>query len=139
MSDSNLTNRAIELARNWLAKLLSSNGGGLYAFGYACSFVYLEVTTIFDDVVSLLTEDQGLIGFIVELFTDSITNMVYSFIWFVPVISYEPPVGIAVLAGAYFLFERRFREPLAAWIERNELDPDPESADKETLHGEKNE
>ena len=120
-----------ETARRWFAKLLSVHGGGLYAFGYACTFVYLEVVDLAEDVAGLFADDFNLISFAVEVFVDSIMNMVESLIWFVPVVSYQPPVGIAILAIAFYVFEKFFREPLGQWIDRhyNAEDDDDEVED----------
>ena len=120
-----------ETARRWFAKLLSVHGGGLYAFGYACTFVYLEVVDLAEDVAGLFADDFNLISFAVEVFVDSIMNMVESLIWFVPVVSYQPPVGVAILAIAFYAFEKFFREPLGQWIDRhyNAEDDDDEVED----------
>ena len=120
-----------ETARRWFAKLLSVHGGGLYAFGYACTFVYLEVVDLAEDFAGLFADDFNLISFAVEVFVDSIMNMVESLIWFVPVVSYQPPVGVAILAIAFYVFEKFFREPLGQWIDRhyNAEDDDDEVED----------
>ena len=118
--DTSLT----QTARRWFAKILSVHGGGLYAFGYACSFVYLELTDLAEDIATLFADDFNLISFVIEVFVDSIMNMVESFIWFVPIISYEPPVGLVFLGIAFFVFEKFFREPLGQWIGRHYNAPD---------------
>ena len=117
-------NSLAQTARRWFAKLLSVHGGGLYAFGYACTFVYLEIIDLAEDFAGLFADDVSLISFIVEIFVDSIMNMVESLIWFVPIVSYQPPIGVAILAIAFYVFEKFFRVPLGQWISRHYNEPD---------------
>lgn len=118
MSERENSRKFTDIVRQWLAKLLSSHGGGLYAFGYTCSFVYLEVTDLAEDFIALFSDEFNIFSFIIEIVVDSFVNMVESFIWFVPILGYEPPIGIAILVVAFLVFERYFRKPLGVWVTR---------------------
>lgn len=111
--------------RRWLAKVWLAYGGGLYAVGYATTFLYLEARTIVselleaDGIIDFLTDQ--LIDFIVRFAIDSIANMVQAFIWFLPVMSYKPPVGMIALGVGFYVFDIFLRERVAEWILGEEL------------------
>lgn len=106
--------------RRWFAKIWLSYGGGLYAVGYAVTFLYLEVQTIISEIV----ESSGvvdfltghLLEFIFRFAVDSIANMVQAFIWFVPMLSYRAPLGLILLGIGFYVFDIYLREPVGNWI-----------------------
>ena len=106
--------------RRWLAKVWHTRGGGLYACGYAISFVYLEARTILselfeaDGIVDFLTNQ--LFEFIFRFLGDSISNMVQAFIWPVEVIQFASPYGAIGLGIAFFAFDRYLRKPIERWL-----------------------
>ena len=108
--------------RRWLAKIWLAYGGGLYAVGYATTFLYLEARSIINGI----SESSGLADFLSsEIFEyffrflgDSISNMVQAFIWFVPVLSYRSPLGIILLGFGFWLFDIYLRKPVGDWLLR---------------------
>ena len=103
-----------------MAKVWLTYGGGLYAVGYATTFVYLEIRTFFGELfeaggfVDFVTDQ--LFEFIIRFATDSIANMVQAFIWFLPVMQFEPPIGMIALGIGFYVFDIFLREPVAKWI-----------------------
>lgn len=97
-----------------------THGGGLYAIGYAITFLYLEARTIVDEVVEadgpidFLTDH--LFEFIFRFATDSIMNMVQALTWFLPVIQFQPPFGAMSLGIGFYVFDIYLREPVAKWL-----------------------
>lgn len=106
--------------RRWLVKVWRTYGGGLYAVGYAITFLYLEVRIIIEEVmqaegpIDFITDH--LLEFIFRFATDSIANMVEALIWFLPVIEFWPPFGVMVLGIGFYVFDIYLREPVARWF-----------------------
>lgn len=106
--------------RRWFAKVWRVRGGGLYAVGWAATFVYLEVTT----VVGEIAEADGIVDFftsqIVEFFLrfmgDSIANMIQAFMWPVYIVQWQPPIGAIALGAAFFLFPTYVKPHITAWL-----------------------
>jgi len=119
---TDLKKRNLPWYRHWLAKIWLTHGGGLYAVGYASTFLYLEVRTIIGE----LLEAEGVIDFLtdqvfdffIRFAIDSIANMIHAFIWFLPVISFKPPVGIIALGIGFYIFDIFLRERVANWLLR---------------------
>lgn len=115
--------------RRWLAKVWLTYGGGLYAVGYALTFLYLETQSILEEVL----ESSGvwdflrshLIEFIFRFAVDSIMNMVQAFIWFLPWLSYRSPLGLILLGIGFFVFDIYLREPVGRWLLREDNDTQP--------------
>jgi hypothetical protein len=101
-------------------KMYVARGGGFYACGFVITFVLLEARTLADDLFS----SSGIGGFIgsqllqwlFRFALDSLGNTLQALIWPVYVISWTPPVGVLVLAAAYFLFGKFLKEPLGRWL-----------------------
>ncbi|MGI9271760.1 MAG: hypothetical protein ACR2QT_08300 [Woeseiaceae bacterium] len=110
--------------RRWLAKVWLAYGGGLYAVGYALTFIYLEAQSILEEVL----EADGLVDFLtshlLEFFFrflgDSISNMVQAFIWFLPFFDFRPPLGFILLGVGFFVFDIYLRKPVGDWLLREE-------------------
>ncbi len=106
--------------RLWLAKVWHTRGGGLYACGYAITFVYLETRTI----LSELFEAEGIVDFLTnQLFElifrflgESISNMVQAFIWPMEVIQFASLFGAIGLGIAFFTFDAYLRKPIERWL-----------------------
>jgi hypothetical protein len=115
--------------RRWLAKIWLAYGGGLYAVGYATTFLYLEARSIIDGIAG----SSGLADFLTsEIFEyffrflgDSISNMVQAFIWFVPVLSYRSPLGIILLGIGFWLFDIYLRKPVGDRLLREQPETAP--------------
>ena len=115
--------------RRWLAKVWLTYGGGLYAVGYAVTFLYLEVRTILEEIVEstgvldFLT--NNLLDFVFRFASDSIANMVHAFIWFVPMLGYRSPLGIILLGIGFLVFDIYLRKPVGDWLLREESESPP--------------
>lgn len=114
--------------RRWFAKVWKLRGGGLYAVGYALTFVYLEVRMILgefieaDSVVDFFTSQ--LFEFLFRFMVDSIENMIQAFIWPVYIVTWQQPIGAILLGVAYIVFAKFIKHHITAW-----LFPDGEEAE----------
>jgi len=106
--------------RSWFTKVWKVRGGGLYACGYAITFVALEVSTVVgelaesDSIGSFLSEQ--LLEFIFRFATDSIVNLVKALIWPVYFLEWQPPYGAIALGIAYLLFAKYLKKPITEWL-----------------------
>ena len=108
-------------------------GGGLYACGYAVTFVILEIRSLTDDVF----ESDGVVDFftsqvfelVFRFFSESLFNMIQAFIWPLYVIEFRPPWGIVGLGIAFFVFDRFLRQRVERWLS-GENDEQPAEPDK---------
>jgi len=116
--------------RTWFAKVWKIRGGGLYACGYAVTFIVLEIRSLAGDVF----EADGFVDFFTEQIVEtlfrflgeSLSNMINAFLWPVQVISYRPPVGAIGLGLAFLLFDMVLRKPIERWL-AGEADTEPET------------
>lgn len=105
----------------WFRKIWKLRGGGLYAVGFALSFLYLEITELLlDDIPGFFTLDSydagAIIGFGIEVLIDTIRNTVLAFTWPVFFVQWEPPIGLALLILAFMLFPRFVKPHLERWL-----------------------
>lgn len=115
--------------RRWLAKIWLTYGGGLYAVGYAVTFLYLEARTLLDEIVS----SSGIVDFVVSHLLefvfrfafDSISNMVQALIWFLPVLGFRSPLGIILLGIGFYVFDIYLRKPVGDWLLREDGETPP--------------
>lgn len=106
--------------RRWFAGVWKLRGGGLYACGYAVTFLVLEVRSLTGDVV----DSDGVVDFfasqifefVFRFLGESFVNMLLAFLWPVEVIQFRPPWGIAVLALMFLVFERFLRRRVEEWL-----------------------
>lgn len=133
-----LPGRAHGWFRRWFAKVWRVRGGGLYAFGFAVSFVIYEVQMIAEDFSAdsdyIALFDGKIIEFIVNFFLESLMNTVHALMWPVPVVQMAPPYGAIGLGLAFVFFARVLKGPIEKWLfaDQAETDPDGESRDKNT-------
>ncbi|MFK7956322.1 MAG: hypothetical protein AB8B96_09520 [Lysobacterales bacterium] len=108
------------LIRRWCRKIWKNRGGGLYAVGFAVTFVYLElVELITDDIpkffsINLLSSD--LVKFVVQFIVDTLWNTLLAFMWPATLIQWQWPIGIICLAAGFYLFPRVVQGPLERWM-----------------------
>jgi hypothetical protein len=103
--------------RAWFRKVWDVRGGGLYACGFAVTFVVLEVGSLADDVLGIGAIFNGeFVGFLVGFIIDSFTNTLSALIWPVYIVQWEPPWGVFALALAYWLFPAYVKEHIEAWL-----------------------
>jgi len=106
--------------RLWFGKVWSVRGGGLYAVGYALTFVYLEARTVIgefieaDSIGSFISEQ--LVEFIFRFAIDSIMNMVEALMWPVYFVQWQPPFGAIGLGLADMAFATFLKKPITDWL-----------------------
>ena len=106
--------------RRWFAKVWKVRGGGLYACGYAITFVVLEVTTVVSELAEsasirdFLTEQ--LVEFVFRFATDSLINLIQALIWPVYIVQWAPPFGAIGLGIACLVFARYLKKPITDWL-----------------------
>ena len=116
-----LPNRAHGWFRTWFAKVWKVRGGGLYACGYAVTFVVLEIRSIgeellsSDGVLDFLTNQ--LVEFFFRFLSESLMNMVHALIWPIEILRFRPPVGVIIFGVAYLAFEGLLRGRIERWLE----------------------
>ena len=112
--------KAQDWFRRWFTKVWKVRGGGLYACGYAITFVALEVTTVVgelaesDSIGNFLSEQ--LIEFIFRFATDSIVNLIKALMWPVYIVEWRPPFGAIGLGIAYIVFAKYLKKPITEWL-----------------------
>lgn len=110
--------------RPWFRKVWKARGGGLYACGFVLTFVYLEASMLFGEIVAA----TGFVDFFTEqllelpfrFLTESLSNLVAAFLWPVPLLQFRPPLGVGILAVMYVLFVYLVKEPLEKWLFHDE-------------------
>lgn len=103
--------------RSWFRKVWKVRGGGLYACGFAVSFVILEIGSLADDVLGIGALFSGqAFEFIISFVIDSFKNTMYSFMWSVYVVQLAPPWGAIGLGLAFFGFSSLLKEPIEGWL-----------------------
>lgn len=118
--------------RRWFAKVWRVRGGGLYACGYALTFVVLEVRSLTGDVF----ESDGVVDFftgqLVELvfrfLSESFVNMIQALMWPVYVLQFRPPWGMIGLGLAFVVFDRFLRQRVERWlsVDAGKVPPTPD-------------
>lgn len=74
--------------------------------------------------ISDITEAQSVAGFfagqameiVFKFLGGSIRNTVGAFVWPVWFVQYQPPWGMAILAGMYVVFAKFIKKPLEDWL-----------------------
>jgi len=111
--------------RDWFRKVWKVRGGGLYAVGFAASFLFFEIGSLSDDILGVGSLFNGqAVDFIAQLLIDSFQNTIKAFMWPVFVVSWAPPFGVIGLGLAYIGFAKYLKKPIAGW-----LFPDEEGTD----------
>lgn len=113
--------------RNWIRKVWKVRGGGLYALGFAVTFVVFEIGSLSDDILGLGSLFNGqAIEFVIQFFIDSFTNTLKAFVWPVYVVQLAPPWGAIGLGLAFIGFTRFLKAPIEDWMfgDAPEAEPD---------------
>ncbi|MBT8092412.1 MAG: hypothetical protein KJN77_05190 [Gammaproteobacteria bacterium] len=106
--------------RTWSGKVWKVRGGGLYAVGYALTFLFLEVRAIFSEiseargVVDFFTNQ--IVEFVFRFLSESLVNMISAFLWPVYLIELWPPYGLILLAALFILFPLVLKKPIERWL-----------------------
>jgi hypothetical protein len=128
-----LPGKAHNWFRRWFAKIWKLRGGGLYACGYAVTFIVLEIRSLTGDVF----ESEGVVDFftsqvfefVFRFLSESLLNMIQAFIWPLYVIEFQPPWGVIGLGIAFFVFDRFLRKRVEGWLS-GENEEQPTKPDK---------
>ncbi len=112
--------------RTWFRKVWEVRGGGLYACGFAVTFIILEIGSLADDVLGVGALFNGeAISFLIDFIIDSFMNTFYALIWPVYVVEWAPPWGAIALGVAFWLFPTYAKPHIEGWL----LDGEPGEPD----------
>ena len=115
--------------RAWFRKVWKVRGGGLYACGFAVTFIILEVQSLADDVVGIgAIFSGGAIDFAINIIVDSFSNTLSAFMWPVSVVQWAPPFGAIGLGIAFFGFSSFLKKPIENWMFADVPDEEESSA-----------
>lgn len=103
--------------RDWFRKVWKVRGGGLYAVGFAVTFVIFEVGSLQEDIAQVGSVFNGeLISFVINFMIDSFTNTLKAFAWPVYVVKFAPPFGAIGLGLAFVGFTKYLKPPISRWL-----------------------
>jgi len=103
--------------REWFRKVWKLRGGGLYACGFAISFVIRELGSLADDVLGIGAIFTGqAFEFIINFIVESFMNTMYSFMWPVYVVTFAPPWGAIGLGVAFYGFSSFLKKSIEGWL-----------------------
>jgi len=103
--------------RDWFRKVWKVRGGGLYALGFALSFVYFEVGSLGGDILGIGSLFNGhAVQFVVQFFVDSLQNTLKAFVWPVYVMQLAPPWGAIALGVTFVGFAKFLKAPIERWL-----------------------
>lgn len=103
--------------RDWFRKVWKVRGGGLYALGFAVSFIIFEVGSLGDDIMGIGSLFNGqAVDFVIQFFIDSLTNTLKAFMWPLYVVQMAPPWGAIGLGLAYVGFSKYLKPPIDRWM-----------------------
>jgi len=106
--------------RRWFTKVWKVRGGGLYACGYAITFVALEVTTVVGELAESTSIgnflSEQLVEFIFRFVGDSMVNLLMALMWPVYIVQWQPPFGAIGLGLAYIAFAKYLKKPISDWL-----------------------
>ena len=113
--------------RTWFRKVWELRGGGLYACGFAVTFLVLEIGSLADDVLGIGAVFNGQVfSFLINFMFDSLMNTFYALIWPVYVVQWKAPLGAIALGIAYWLFPTYAKPHIEGWL----FDDEPEAAEE---------
>jgi hypothetical protein len=92
-------------------------GGGLYACGFAVTFLWLEAGSFIEDFKQIhLLFDGEVFDFIFNFIVDSLQNTLQAFIWPVNIVEMAPPFGAIGLGLAFWLFPIYAKKHIDDWL-----------------------
>ena len=113
--------------RTWFRKVWKVRGGGLYACGFAVTFIILEIGSLTDDVLGIGAVFNGeVISFLIDFIIDSFMNTFYALIWPLYILQWKPPAGAIALGVAFWLFPTYAKPHIENWL----FDGEPEAAEE---------
>ncbi|MEL7187065.1 MAG: hypothetical protein AAFN50_11635 [Pseudomonadota bacterium] len=116
--------------RTWFKKVWDVRGGGLYAVGFAVTFLWLEVTSIFDDIAGIgMVFDGQAVEFVIGFIVDSFKNTLAAFMWPVDIVTWKSPWGAIILGLAFWLFPIFVKPHIEKWMFDEDAAVDEETSD----------
>jgi hypothetical protein len=119
-----LPRHAEGMLRRWFRNVWAVRGGGLYAVGFAVTFLYLEIVEILTDdlpalfSINLLSSD--LFELIVSFVIDTFMNFLTALIWPAFVVTFAAPWGAVALGIAFVAFNQFLKAPVERWLASEE-------------------
>ena len=115
-----LVNKSGTIIKRWFAKVWKVRGGGLYACGYAVTFIVLEVTTVVGEIADATSIrdffTSQLVEFIFRFVGDSLVNLIKALMWPVYFLEWNPVYGGIALGVMYFVFATYLKKPISDWL-----------------------
>lgn len=103
--------------RKWFRKVWDLRGGGLYACGFAATFLVLEAGSVIEDVKEIgLLFDGEIIAFFLNFIIDSFQNTIQAFMWPAKIVQLAPPFGAISLGLAFWLFPIYVKKHIERWM-----------------------
>jgi len=103
--------------RDWFRKIWKVRGGGLYACGFAVTFLVFEISSLREDIAQIGGIFNGeLIAFVINFLIDSLMNTIKAFAWPVYVVQMAPPFGAIALGLAFVGFTKYLKPPITRWL-----------------------
>lgn len=95
-------------------------GGGLYALGFALSFIVFEAGSLGDDIMGIGSLFNGhAFEFVIQFIVDSFKNTFKALMWPIFVVQFAPPWGAIGLGIAFFGFTKFLKAPIENWLFRD--------------------
>ena len=105
-------------------------GGGLYACGFAATFIVLEIRSFAQDLKEIgLLFDGEIVEFFANFVVDSFRNTINAFIWPAEIVQLAPPWGAIGLGIAFVTFTKFLKKPIEKWLFDEELAADEDQAE----------
>ena len=110
----------LKLIRRSFRTVWDARGCGLYAFGFVRTFIWLEGTMFFGDI--LAAESIGalfgeqIFEMLFRFLGESLQNMIQAFMWPVFIIQISDKWGIVILVAMYLVFNRLLKKPIEDWL-----------------------
>lgn len=119
--------------RSWFRKVWNVRGGGLYACGFAISFLIYELNSIVQDLKEFgQLMDGQFLRFALNFLIDSLKNTVRAFMWPVEIVRLSQPWGAIALGAAFVVFPHTLKRPIERWLFAGEPPASDNSDDTES-------
>lgn len=118
----------LQVLKRGFRRVWQARGGGLYACGFLVTFVWLEITMFFGEILEAESIGGFFSGQLIELLLRfsllSLQNTVNALIWPFHIISLSLVWGGLAIAGMYVLFAKFAKAPLEQWLFGDTLESD---------------
>lgn len=119
-----LPRHAEGMFRRWFRNVWAVRGGGLYATGFAASFLYFEISEFITEdvgeIVSTNLMSGEIVGLIISFIVDTFMNFVAALMWPFYAATFAVPWGAIGLGLAFLLFDQYLRPHIEAWLARED-------------------